>query len=351
MQRVARGGVFLGLGVAAGLAIAGRLAAESPAFKPPLGLENMELPIPADNPLTPGKIKLGEQLFFDTRLSKTKAMSCESCHVPEKGWADGQRFSTKADGSLNNRHTPTLYGAAYATELYWDGRAKGLEAQTLAAWKGQMGGDPEAVAKELEAIPAYAAAFQAELGGAPSGDRIVKALASFVRTIDAGDTPYDRLSKDKRAFEKSDVGQGFKVFSEVAHCTLCHLPPLFSDTLFHNIGVGFDRENPDLGRGKFLADAAAKAGQPASKQAETLQGAFKTPSLRGAAFSAPYFHDGRAETLEAAMSLMLIGGVKNAHLDEKLKPWPIDMKQRKQLMAFLRALSPEAKPYPRPTLP
>ena len=214
-------------------------------LKLPKGLEDQELaPVPADNPLTAGKIRLGEQLFFDKRLSKTKQMSCETCHVPEKGWTDNLALSPKFDGSLNVRHSPTLYGVAFYPDLYWDGRAKGLEAQILAAWKGQMGADPDAIAKELEAIPAYKAAFEKELGGPPTGDLIVKALATFVRTIHAGDTPWDRMSAKDR--EKTPAGRGFEVFSKVAQCTLCHLPPVYSDTLFHNVGIGFDTEKPDL---------------------------------------------------------------------------------------------------------
>jgi cytochrome c peroxidase len=328
------------------------LRAEAPALKPPLGLEDVTMPIPPDNPMTPGKIKLGEQLFFDKRLSKNKTMSCETCHVPEKGWTDGLKLSTKADGTVNTRHTPTLYEVGTLEDLYWDGRAKGLETQILAAWKGQMGADPDAVAKDIEAIPAYKAAFEAELGGAPTGDRVVKALASFVRTIHAGDTPYDRAARDKKKFDKSEIGQGFKVFSgEGAHCTNCHLPPVFTDTLFHNIGIGFDTDKPDLGRGKFLADAAEKKKEPAPPEAEKLKGAFKTPTLRGIALSGPYFHDGRAATLEEAVDLMLAGGIKNPNLDEKLQPAKISATQKKQLLAFLNAITPEKKDYPRPTLP
>lgn len=319
-------------------------------WTPPQGLQDMPIVTPpADNAMTPGRIRLGEMLFFDKRLSKTKAMSCESCHVPEKGWTDGQALSPKFDGSLNTRHSPTLYGVAYYPDLYWDGRAKGLEAQILAAWKGQMGADPDAIAKELDAIPAYKSAFEAELGGPATGDRVVKALASFVRTIHAAPTAWDRMRPKER--DKSPAGAGFKVFSEKARCTLCHLPPLFSDTLFHNVGIGFDKEKPDLGRGKHLADAAQKAGQPAPVEAQALEGAFKTPSLRGVALTAPYFHDGRAATLAEAVDSMLKGGLPNAHLDEKLKPAVLTEQQRKDLMAFLESLTPEKKTYPRPTLP
>jgi len=327
--------------------------AEAPAYELPAALKSMTMPIPADNPITAGKIKLGEQLFFDKRLSKSKTKSCESCHVPEKGWTDGLKLSTKDDGTVNVRHTPTLYEVGFLENLYWDGRAKGLEAQILAAWKGQMSGDPDAVAKELEAVPAYKAAFEAELGGPPTGERVVKALATFLRTIHAGDTAYDRLAADKKAFPKSDVGKGFHVFSgEVARCSNCHLPPAFTDTLFHNIGIGFDTEKPDLGRGKLLADTAEKAKQPAPPEAEALQGAFKTPTLRGIGASGPYFHDGRAATLEEAVDLMLSGGIANPHLDkEKLQPAKIMPEQRKQLLTFLKAITPEVKDYPRPALP
>jgi cytochrome c peroxidase len=326
-------------------------APAEPAFTPPRGLQDNPITVPPDNPLTEGKIALGEQLFFDKRLSKTKAMSCETCHVPEKGWTDGLALSPKFDGSMNTRHTPTLYGVAYYPDLYWDGRAKGLEAQILAAWKGQMGADPEAIAQELAAVPAYNEAFSRELGGPPTGDRVVKALASFVRTIHAGDTPFDNLPEGS---EDSEAAQGFKVFSEVAHCTLCHLPPLFSDTLFHNIGVGMDRRRVDRGRGRILENTVPESGEArtaALRMARTLTGAFKTASLRGLVQTAPYFHDGRAKTIEEAASVMMGGGIANRYKDEKLKAWPLTPQQRELILAFLRSLSPELKPYPRPELP
>jgi len=324
------------------------LARPVSAFTPPKGLQDMEIPTPSDNPMTVGKIKLGEQLFFDKRLSKGKSMSCETCHVPEKGWTDGLAFSKKFDGTLNKRHTPTLCGVAFYPELYWDGRVTGLEALVLDVMKSQMGADPGEVAKELETIPAYKSAFEAELGGPPTSDRIAKAVATFVRTIHAGDTPFDNLPAGEA---DNDVAKGFKVFSEVAHCTLCHLPPLFSDTLFHNMGVGSDRRPPDPGRGKVLADNAVAAGKPVPPEAKTLTGAFKTASLRGVSLMAPYFHDGRAKTVEEAADIMMKGGIPNPHLDEKLKAWPVTPEQRTQLLAFLRSLTPGSNPYVRPEVP
>ena len=138
----------------------------------------------------------------------------------------------------------------------------------------------------------------------------------------------------------------------MTHCTLCHLPPVFSDTLFHNMGVGSDKTPADPGRGKVLADQAKAAGKPAPPEAETLIGAFKTGSLRGLMLRAPYFHDGRAKTYDLAAATMLAGGIANPHKDDKLKKWEFTEEQKTLLLAFLRSISPSnSSPYVRPGLP
>jgi len=311
-----------------------------------------EMAIPADNPVTPDKVELGKKLFFDTRLSKTGMMSCESCHLPDKGWADGKPFSTRSDGMVNTRHTPTLYNVGYYKQWYWDGRAATLEGQVTAAWRGQMGGDPDGVAMTLNGIDAYKADFQKVFSGPATGDNISKALAAFVRTILSKDSPWDKYQAGDKSAVGDDVVKGFDVFSnsDKANCTLCHLPPLFTDTLFHNVGIGFDKPMPDLGRGKILGDAAEKAGTK-NPDADTMKGAFKTPTLRSITETAPYFHDGRAAKLEDAVDLMLKGGIKNPNLDEKLKPKTLKADEKAQLIAFLKALTPEQKPFEKPQVP
>jgi cytochrome c peroxidase len=314
----------------------------------PLG----EMATPADNPVTPERAELGKKLFFDTRLSKTGKMSCETCHLPDKGWADGKALSEKFDGSLNTRHTPTLINAGFNKQWYWDGRAATLEGQVTAAWRGQMGGDPDAVAMTLNGIDAYKNDFQKVFNGPATGDNIAKALATFVRTIKSENSPWDKYQKGDKSAVSDDVVKGFTVFSDSdkANCTLCHLPPLFTDTLFHNVGVGFDKPMPDLGRGKILGDAAQKAGTT-DPNAESMQGAFKTPTLRSITETAPYFHDGRAKNLDDAVDFMLMGGIKNPHLDEKLKPRMISKDERSQLIAFLKSLTPEQTSFERPQVP
>jgi cytochrome c peroxidase len=308
--------------------------------------------VPADNPMTPEKIALGKQLFFDTRLSKTGKMSCETCHLPEKGWADGKALSAKFDGSMNTRHTPTLLNVGYNKQYYWDGRAPTLEAQILAAWRGQMGADPDAIAATLNGIEGYKTAFQKVMGGPASAQNIPQAIAAFVRTIKSENAPWDAYEKGDKSAVSEDAIKGFNIFSadNKANCTLCHLPPLYSDTLFHNTGIGSDKPNPDPGRGKILADAAKQKGTP-DPEAAKMMGAFKTPTLRSITETAPYFHDGRAQTLEEAVDLMLNGGIRNSNVDEKLKKRAIQPEEKAQLMAFLKSLTPEQKPFEKPQLP
>ncbi len=314
--------------------------APAPAPKPDVGPLG-EMAVPADNPITPEKAELGKKLFSDMRLSKTGKMACETCHLPDKGWADGQALSTKFDGSVNTRHTPTLYNVGYYKQWYWDGRAATLEGQVTAAWRGQMGGDPDAVAMTLNGVDTYKNDFQKVFNGPATADNIAKSLATFVRTIKSENAPWDKYQKGDKSAVSEDVVKGFDVFSnsDKANCTLCHLPPLFTDTLFHNVGIGFDKPMPDLGRGKILGDAAEKKGTK-DPDAETMKGAFKTPTLRSITETAPYFHDGRAKKLEDAVDLMLKGGIKNPNLDEKLKPKTLSKDERAQLMEFLKSLTP-----------
>lgn len=308
-----------------------------------------EMVIPADNPITPEKVGLGKQLFFDTRISDSGQFSCETCHLPEMGWADGKRFSTAASGNLNSRNTPTLYNVGYYTEWYWDGRMPTLEDQILAAWRGQVGAaDPDMVAARIGEIPGYADQFQEAMGvDMVDADAVVKALATFVRTIKADGSPWDRYEFLGEPISE-DAIQGFEVFSleDKANCTLCHTPTLYTDVLYHNIGVGFDQPEPDLGRGAFLARQ-----DPVPPDAASFNGAFKTPTLRNITETAPYFHDGSAESLEEAVDYVLSGGHANEWLDEKLMPREITDQEKAQLLIFLQSLTSEGGTFQRPVLP
>lgn len=328
-------------GSAAGEQTKGEVAAAPATLPdPPRGLE--AAPSPAHNPTTAEKAELGKMLFFDTRLSDSGTFACANCHMPEKGWTDGLPLSTKADGQVNKRHSPTLYNVAYATAWYWDGRMETLEAQILAAWTGQMGATPEQVAQKLAAVPEYAERFQKAFGGAPTAENIPQALGSFLRIdLRNGDAPWDRYQAGEKGAVSEDVVKGYDVFVKKAGCAACHAPPLFTDVSYHNIGVGYEgNQSPDVGR--F-----------AVTKVERDTGAFKTPGLRGVSLSGPYFHDGSVATLEEAVDFMLAGGYRegNAHIDPLLKPIDLTEEERAQLLAFIQALTPTATDYPLPKLP
>jgi cytochrome c peroxidase len=218
-----------------------------------------------------------------------------------------------------------------------------------------MGADPEAVAKKLNGIEGYKTTFEKVMGGPATPDSITKALATFVRTIVSDDSPWDRsqLKHDKAAVSE-DAVKGAAVFSETANCALCHVPPLYTDLQYHNIGVGTDKPKPediDGGRGAQLAAAAKNAKQPEPPDAKTLTAAFKTPTLRSITETGPYFHDGSGKSLEEAVDFLLAGGHKNPNLDPKLTPKTLKPEEKAQLIAFLKSLTPAAKPFEKPTLP
>jgi cytochrome c peroxidase len=299
-----------------------------------------ELKVPEDNALTAEKVALGKQLFFDKRLSKDGSASCETCHLPEKGWTDAKALSTKVGGAVNTRHTPTLWNVGYNDLYYWDGRAPTLEKQIEAAWKGQMGAEPGDIAKAIGKIPGYEVQFKTIFGAEATADSILKALASFVRTLRSGGSPWDKYEAGDKAAVGKEAVRGFELFRNKAGCAACHAPPLYTDNGFHNVGIGFDKPEPDLGRGKTTKD-------------EKDIGAFKTPTLRSVETSGPYFHDGRAGTVEDAVDYMLSGGIsdKNPQLDKRMKKVKLSAAERSDLLAFVKALKAPDETFERPTLP
>jgi cytochrome c peroxidase len=282
--------------------------------------------IPADNPMTPEKVALGRQLFFDERLSGDGSRSCYSCHVCEKGLTDGLAKSIGAFNKQLPRSSPTLWNIGYHKEFYWDGRSPSLEKQAMAAWTGaNMGAKADEIASKLNALQDYRSQFQKVFGSDATPDNIVKALAAFERTIINGDAAWDRFrAGDTSALNESQT-RGWNIFQAIK-CTNCHDGVLLTDLQYHNVGIGMDQKEPDVGRFKV------------TNKPEDM-GAFKTPTLRDIGESGPYFHDGSAATLEEAVDIMLAGGKPNPYLDKKnLEKRNILPDQRQNLLNFLRAL-------------
>jgi cytochrome c peroxidase len=319
--------------------------AEEPVSWPSIpGYEEMR--IPADNPMTPAKVELGKQLYYDRRLSGDGSRSCYDCHLPEHGLTDGRPTAIGAYETKLPRSSPTLWNIGYHAEYYWDGRSPSLERQAMAAWTGgNMGvtgkeGRPEAaeIAAKIGAIPGYKEQFQAVFGGPPTPENMMQAISAFERTIVADKSAWIRFrSGDESAFTE-EARRGWTVFREKAECTNCHDGLLLTDQQYHNVGIGMDAPKPDVGRYTVT-------------KVEKDTGAFKTPTLLDISKSAPYFHDGSVATLEEAVDLMLSGGKKNKFLDTtNLKPVKLTPQERSDLLAFLRSLDVEYT-IERPNLP
>lgn len=329
---------------AAVLLVACKRQSETAEFHPeilplPQQLTTYEpMAIPGDNPMSPEKVALGRQLFFDERLSGDGSRSCYSCHVCEKGLTDGLAKSIGAFNKQLPRSSPTLWNIGYHKEFYWDGRSPSLEKQAMAAWTGaNMGAKADEIAAKLNGIEGYHSQFHKVFGGDATPDNIVKAIAAFERTIISGDTAWDRYrAGDTSALSESAV-RGWNVFQAIK-CTNCHDGVLLTDQQYHNVGIGMDQKEPDVGRFKVT-----------NKPEDT--GAFKTPTLRDIAKSAPYFHDGSAATLEEALDIMLAGGKPNEHLDKKnLQKHDVLPDQRAALLDFMKALNVDCK-LTKPNLP
>ena len=285
--------------------------------------------IPADNQLTPEKVALGRQLFFDERLSIDGSKSCYSCHLCENGLTDGLPKAIGPGNKQLPRSSPTLWNIGYHKEFYWDGRSPSLEKQAMAAWTGgNMGvGDKQAdVVARINALQGYKSQFQKVFQSDATAENIMKAIAAFERTIISGNTPWDRYRAGDNTAISESAFRGWNIFQTIK-CTNCHDGVLFTDQQYHNVGIGMDQATPDGGRAN------------ATKKPEDT-GAFKTPTLRDVAKSAPYFHDGSAKTLEEAVDIMLAGGKPNQYLDKKnLQPQRVLPEQREDLLNFLRSLT------------
>jgi len=301
-----------------------------------------EMMIPEDNPMTPAKVALGKQLYYDFRLSGDGSRSCYSCHQCATGLSDGRATAIGAFGKELSRNSPTMWNVGFHSMWYWDGRATTLEGQAAAAWKGGNMGAGDSVGRIVEMLnesDGYRTQFQAVFGEAASADNVPRALAAYIRTIVGGDTPWDRWQAGDEQAVSDAAKRGWKVFQD-AGCAECHSGTLLTDMVFHNVGIGYDPQT-----GEF-----ADVGRFAVSGNTRDRGAFKTPTLRDVSDSAPYFHDGSVATLEEAVRLMVKGGIPNPHLDIKLKPADLDEQQIEDLLAFLRSLDEECVSDP-PELP
>jgi cytochrome c peroxidase len=283
-------------------------------------------PVPADNPMTPEKVALGQMLFFDPRLSGSGAISCASCHNPGLGWEDALPKGLGHMGTRLSRHTPTILNVAWSEPLFWDGRAGTLEEQAKGpiVSEAEMNLSADHAAQRLQAIPGYVDAFARVFPGkAISLDTIAAAIAAFERTVVSGIAPFDRwVNGDEQAVPET-AKRGFVLFNGKANCATCHMGWRMTDDGFHDIGLS----DTDPGRAKV---------SPGIVQ---LENAFKTPTLRNIQQRAPYMHDGSLATLAAVIDHYDAGFVQRPSLDSQMRPLGLTVEEKSDLLAFLESLT------------
>ena len=276
----------------------------------PLGLD-LYMPVPEDNPLRADRIALGRQLFFDRRLSRDGSVACVTCHRPDRAFSDGRRLSVGVDRLVGRRHAPAIINRAYGRVFFWDARSRSLEEQVLKPIE-----DPS----EMDS-PVDAAAARVGL----SREDLSKALASYVRLILSGNSPFDRFTSGDRSAPSAEEQRGLALFRGKGRCTACHVGPNFTDERTHNTGIAW-RSSSDAPLSAPLDTGAG-------------DGAFKTPTLREVARTAPYMHDGSVQSLEEVVEFYDRGGQPNPQLDAEIRPAKFTPDERRALVAFLGALS------------
>lgn len=320
----------------------------------------------ASDPRAPAAavVALGRTLFFDTALSDDGQVACATCHKPEGAYTDGLARASGTAGRQGTRNTPSLLDVGRQRSLFWDGRRARLEDQALDPLLNRVEhglADEAELLRRIRGDARYAAAIMAAYGVPVSEvttQHLTGALAAFERTLESGPSPFDRFSRGQRDALAEAARQGWVIFDQLAHCTHCHLattgpgePALFTDHQFHSLGVGLAKVERELPRLTTRVAALHRDGAPLGRDvlndpdlAElgrfvvTLDphdvGAFKTPSLRNVALTAPYMHDGSVPTLAEAVDREVYNrGARDA------RPLILTPVQRAELVAFLQSLT------------
>ena len=298
-----------------------------------------EVPAPDDNPTTAEKTELGKQLFFDPRLSGRQHHELRACHQPGKAFGDGLERAKGHGGKTLDRNTPALLNTGLYSTYLWDGRAESLEEQALTPIQSpvEMNQDLDELERELNAVPDYVEQFQAIFGTGVTRDGVARALAAFQRTLVSRNSPLDRyLAGDEEALS-AEAKTGMRLFLEDAGCVRCHHGALLSDSEFYRLGADFR----DAGRGAITG-----------KTEDRFK--FRTPSLRDAARTGPYMHDGSRKTLHEVVEFYYRAvppvGPEGLPLDVE----PLSGRSFSEIdaiVAFLEALSGEPPEIEAPELP
>lgn len=330
---------------------------EEAFFKQIVTNQNLDRPFPPiktrlDNPSTTGKVELGRLLYFDPILSGQNDISCAHCHHPDLGFSDNRALSmgtggsglgqNRKNGKTLTRSSPTIWNATYNHLQYWDGRSIDLEdqARNPIQHPDEMGQDPEELVDELQDIPEYVRQFAANFNNGITFQNVTYAIASFERSLETYKSPFDRFAKGDSSALTPSAQRGLNIFRSMkTRCFECHNFPTFANPDFKVIGVpDLYPEQPDLGRGRITDNPNDNF-------------AFKVPTLRNVALTAPYMHNGSFQTLSEVIDFYADGGGNSRglpNIDDKIRPFKLTKQEKDDLIAFLHGLTDESN---KPSIP
>ena len=317
--------------------------------------------------MSTAKISLGRKLFYDRRLSFNNTVSCALCHIPEQGFTSNElATSIGVEGRSVRRNAPTIYNVAYAQKLFHDGRESTLEQQVwgpLLAHNEMANPSIGHVLEKIQHSPDYKNLFELAFHRPASMETVGMALASYERTLNSADSPFDRWHFGKDADAISPATQrGYQLFTGKAACSSCHSlsehNALFTDQQLHNTGIGYSQSmskipettNVQIAPGIFTKVATAATQSVAETKANDLgqyeitqnpahRWSYKTPSLRNVGLTAPYIHNGSLAQLRDVVDFYNKGGALNENLDSLIKPLHLNIQEQADLVAFLQALT------------
>lgn len=290
-------------------------------------------PIPLQVELDAEKVALGEKLFYDTQLSSDNSISCATCHDLKAGGTDRRPTSEGMNGILIATNSPTVFNSGFLHRLNWDGKASSLEEQIDGpiASANEMGGlGWGGIISRLRQSPEYVAAFRAVYDEKITAEAIRDAIATFERSLYTPNAPFDRYLRGNTDAITAEEKQGYELFKAYG-CAACHQGMLVGGNMFQTLGI-FGDYFRDRGGELTKADL----GRYNVTQNERDRFVFKVPSLRNVVLTAPYFHDGNIETLDAAIKVMA-----KYQLGVEMPQEDVDA-----IMLFLRSLTGEFRGEP-----
>jgi cytochrome c peroxidase len=300
---------------------------------------------PADNKQSVDKIKLGKILFFEPRLSKNGTVSCNTCHNVMLGGDDQRSVSVGINGQKGGRSAPTVWNAAFHTVQFWDGRAKSLEEQAVGPITNPIEmGMPnfDIVIERLNKIPGYVTMFDKVFGkNSISKENIGKAVASFERTLIAGNSAFDKYSHGNKNAMTAQAKRGMKLVQDIG-CVACHSGSNFNGDKL-KMGEGNFQKFPVMTENDFVKkyNLTQDTGRFNVTKKEDDKNIWRVPTWRNVALTAPYFHNGSVKTLDEAVRVMA-----KVQLDTVLKDDQVN-----DIVAFLESLTGEFPKIDMPTLP